>query len=47
MSTLKIESLTSSNFSHYKTLHTFKRFGEITSIDEFRRVLWVGQGKHS
>lgn len=48
MSTLKIESLTSSNLSHYKTLHSFKRFGEITSVDEFREYCeWAKENKVS
>jgi UDP-N-acetylmuramate dehydrogenase len=48
MSTLKIESFTSSNLSHYKTLHSFKRFGEITSIDEFHEYCrWAKENKVS
>jgi UDP-N-acetylmuramate dehydrogenase len=46
MSTLQIESLTSSNLSHYKTLHNFERFGEITSIDNFHEYCrWAKENK--
>jgi UDP-N-acetylmuramate dehydrogenase len=48
MSALKIESLTSSNLSHYKTLHNFERFGEITSVDNFHEYCrWAKENKVS
>lgn len=33
---VKIESLTSNKLSHYRTLHNFEKYAEITSVEEFQ-----------
>jgi len=33
----KVESLTSNNFSFYRTLHKLEQFGEINSVDDFNQ----------
>lgn len=41
-----IKSLASSSLSHYRTLHHFERFGEITSIDDlFEYCKWATDNK--
>ncbi|MBW4557554.1 MAG: FAD-binding protein [Trichormus sp. ATA11-4-KO1] len=46
MSNLKIESLTSTSLSHYRTRHHFERVGEISSLDDLREYcIWAKENK--